>query len=72
MVLPSGGVKHIRVSWVHFDIADAGPFTTTQGFFPGLTAIGGHEKTALPALGPQWPLYSNPHGVGVIGMNQNC
>ena len=71
VVLPGGRVEHIGISRIHFDIGNAGPLTPAQGFFPGLSAVSGHEKAAIPALGPQGSLDRDPHRVGVFGMNQN-
>ena len=65
------GEQYIRISRIHNDITNSGVFRNFKDFVPGFASIGSFKKTSISSGGPQRPICSYVHYVGVGRVNND-
>ena len=66
-----GGVHHIRVSRIEFEVGGAGIFVDRQHRRPSDPAVGAAVNAPLPAGGPQRPFSGHQHPLRIARVDQN-
>ncbi len=72
MPLPGARDDDVRIARIERDVVHAGPLLAGEDLGPRLTAVGGLEQSAVPALGPERALCGDVDDLGVARIDDDA